>query len=648
LTATTDPTTGEGLTIDAATPSAPAARRGVTIWFTGLSGAGKSTITGHVVEELRRRGVAVEILDGDIVRENLSKGLGFSKEDRDVNIRRIGFVADLLTRNRVFVLVAAISPYREVRDEVRAMVGDFIEVHVDCSIEELTRRDVKGLYAKALAGEIKNFTGVSDPYEAPLNPEVHVDTATESVDESTAKVLAALERLGYLGAGAGTGAASVPAVPQEPASTAAAASQTGASTAPAIAAVAAGSAPNTILAGDASNAPTAAAAPTPGIAPHGGTLQVRQVDAARGAELEREAATLRAVELDAWALSDLELLAVGAMSPLTGFLGEADLVSVRDRIRLADGTVWSLPIILPVQAEVAGAVRPGQRVALTHDGAPLAVLTVTESYHYDREELAARIYGTSETAHPGVARVVSQPEWALAGPVEVIRIPEGDFPERRLTPAQTRAAFAEKGWRTIVGFQTRNPVHRAHEYLQKVALEQVDGLLLHPLVGETKGDDIPAATRIRCYEALIQNHYPADRAILGVFPASMRYAGPREAIFHALVRKNYGCTHFIVGRDHAGVGSYYGTYEAQQIFDRFAPEEIGIQLLKFEHAFYCRACVSMATTRTCPHGAEARVILSGTRVREMLRAGEDLPVEFTRPEIAAILREEEMARAAQE
>ncbi|HEV3230614.1 MAG TPA: sulfate adenylyltransferase [Candidatus Dormibacteraeota bacterium] len=603
------------------------ARRGATIWLTGLSGAGKSTISELLITELRRRGQAVEVLDGDVVRENLSKGLGFSKEDRDTNIRRIGFVAELLTRNGVFVLVAAISPYREVRDEVRAMVGDFVEVHVDCSIEELTRRDVKGLYAKALAGEIKNFTGVSDPYEAPLNPEVRVDSAVETVEESTARIVAALERLGYLAAAVGAASASVP----DAAAAADAASANAAG-------VASANTPGDVA---------AASASVPGIAPHGGTLQVRQASPERAAELAREATSLRAVELDAWALSDLELLATGAMSPLTGFLGEADLLSVRDRIRLADGTVWSLPIILPVDESVARAVAPGDRVALAHDGEALAVLTVTEAYRYDRAKLAAEVYGTSETAHPGVARVLEQPEWALAGPVEVIHIPEADFAEYRLTPTQTRQRFAEREWRTVVGFQTRNPVHRAHEYLQKVALEQVDGLLLHPLVGETKGDDIPAATRMRCYEALIEHNYPDARVLLSVFPASMRYAGPREAIFHALVRKNYGCTHFIVGRDHAGVGSYYGSYDAQEIFERFTPEEIGIQLLKFEHAFYCRACASMATTRTCPHGGDERVVLSGTRVREMLRAGEDLPLEFTRPEIAAILREAELARSDQ-
>jgi sulfate adenylyltransferase/3'-phosphoadenosine 5'-phosphosulfate synthase len=573
-----------------------------------MSGAGKSALTAVLVDELKRRGKRVEVLDGDEVRENLSKGLGFSKEDRDTNIRRIGWVADRLTRNGVFVLVAAISPYRAARDEVRQLIGDFVEVHVDCTIEELSRRDVKGLYAKALSGEIKNFTGVSDPYEAPLRPEVRVDSAVQTVEESAAAIVEVLVSEGYLGPGGE--ANGVARLDVEP---------------------------------DAGRLSAAGQIP-----PHGGTLRIRQADPRRAVELETEAPRLERIQLDAWSLSDLELLATGALSPLVGFLGEADLVSVRDRIRLADGTVWSLPIILPVDAGTAGGLRSGQRLALAAGDELLAVLTVSETYAYDREELAAKVYGTADAEHPGVSRVLLQPDHAVAGPVEVIRVPEGSFPEYRLTPTQTRAIFNELGWRTAVGFQTRNPVHRAHEYLQKVALEQVDGLLLHPLVGETKGDDIPARVRIRCYEALLQHHYPPDRVVLGVFPASMRYAGPREAIFHAIVRKNYGCTHFIVGRDHAGVGNYYGTYAAQEIFDQFSPDEIGIQLLKFEHSFYCRACASMATTRTCPHNEGQRIILSGTKVREMLRAGEPLPVEFTRPEIAEILREAEMERAATE
>jgi ATP sulfurylase/adenylyl-sulfate kinase len=573
-------------------------QRGVTIWLTGLSGAGKSTISTPLAAELARRGKRVEILDGDAVRENLSKGLTFSKEDRDTNIRRIGYVAELLTRNGVAVITAAISPYAAIRDEVRARIGDFVEVHVDCSIPELTRRDVKGLYEKALRGEIKNFTGVSDPYEAPENPEVRVSSETQTVDESVADILAALESHGYIPPGHVPAQAHLEHIGHH----------------------------------------------AHGATPHGGELKVRLAPPERARELEAEAVNMPSVDLDAWAVSDLELFAGGGLSPLTGFMREVDVLSVQDRLRLSEGLVWSIPIMLPITAAQARELSEGDRVALRADGRTLAVLTVTETYSYDRQKLAAAVYGTTDEAHPGVARTLAQPDHAVAGPVEVITVPSGTFPDRRLTPAQVREEIKRRGWRTVVGFQTRNPVHRAHEYLQKVALEQVDGLLLHPLVGETKGDDIPADVRMKCYEALIENNYPPDRVLLSVFPASMRYAGPREAIFHALVRKNYGCTHFIVGRDHAGVGQYYGTYAAQEIFDQFDRDEIGIEILRFEHSFWCRACGGMATTRTCPHGGDDRVVLSGTKVREMLRAGEDLPVEFTRPEIARVLLEAERGR----
>lgn len=375
--------------------------------------------------------------------------------------------------------------------------------------------------------------------------------------------------------------------------------------------------------------------------PHGGLLVDRYVPGNEVADFTAEAQGLPSLTLTTRNLCDLELIANGGFSPLTGFMGEDDYRSVVTTMHLANGLVWTIPIYLTVDEEQARNLRPGQRLALRDSDAGIAgTLDVEEIYRVDLETEASEVFRTTETAHPGVAVLNAGGEWRVSGSVRALRRPAAEpFGGYSLVPAETRAYFAEQGWRTVVGFQTRNPVHRAHEYIQKVALEIVDGLLLHPLVGETKSDDIPADVRMRCYEVLFENYYPANRVLLSVLPASMRYAGPREAVHHALMRQNYGCTHFIVGRDHAGVGSYYGTYDAQKIFGEFEPGEIGIQPLFFEHAFYCRVCGSMATAKTCPHSAENHVFLSGTKVRAMLAAGQLPPPEFSRSEVAAILIE---------
>ena len=363
------------------------------------------------------------------------------------------------------------------------------------------------------------------------------------------------------------------------------------------------------------------------IQPHGGGL----VD--RTGERPDGVGELETVRLTSRELSDLEMLASGALSPLTGFMAPEDYERVVEEMRLASGLPWALPVCLAVETAPSG-----DRIALANaDGKPLAVLEVEEVFAYDKKREAQQCFLTRDNAHPGVARIYNQPDHYVAGPVTVFERLEPAFPQLHKDPKDTRALFAERGWRRVVGFQTRNPIHRAHEYLTKCALETVDGLLIHPLVGETKSDDVPAATRVQAYDVLLERYYPQERVIVSAFPAAMRYAGPREAIWHAICRKNYGCSHFIVGRDHAGVGDYYGTYDAQLIFDEFEPHELDIEPMFFEHAFYCRTCGQMATPKTCPHPAEEHVFLSGTKVRELLSQGELPPREFSRPEVAEIL-----------
>ena len=376
------------------------------------------------------------------------------------------------------------------------------------------------------------------------------------------------------------------------------------------------------------------------IAPHGGSLRVNLATEAELVELQERALRLPQITVGSRQLADLEMLAIGAYSPLSGFLTRADYLSVVDGLHLSNGLPWTIPITLAVTSEQAANLKEGSQVALVNAlGELQAVLTVNEKYSYDKRNEAKQVYRTEDDAHPGVKVVYQQGDVLLGGPVRVVRLPQQTFAQYRYTPTQARALFKERGWKRIVAFQTRNPVHRAHEYIQKCALETVDGLYLHPLVGDTKGDDIPADVRMRCYEVLLENYYPTDRVILGVLPAAMRYAGPREAIFHALMRKNYGCSHFIVGRDHAGVGNYYGTYDAHYIFANFDPVKLGITPMFFDHTFFCRVCDAMASSKTCPHDREQHVVLSGTKVRQMLHGGEIPPREFTRPEVAKVLIE---------
>ncbi|MCK4738462.1 MAG: sulfate adenylyltransferase [Deltaproteobacteria bacterium] len=375
------------------------------------------------------------------------------------------------------------------------------------------------------------------------------------------------------------------------------------------------------------------------IAPHGGTLIKRALEGKEREEAAKRAEGLKTLKLTEREISDLEMIAIGGFSPLEGFMCKEDYHGVMDTMTLKNGLPWTIPVTLSTDKATGDSISVGEEVALTDgSGKVLGLIEVQEIFNHDKEKESLKVYGTTEDAHPGVAKVLEMGDTLIGGKISVIERPEhNDFGDERLDPEETRKLFKEKGWKRVVGFQTRNPIHRAHEYIQKCALETVDGLMIHPLVGETKAGDISATVRMDCYKALMDNYYPADRVALVVFPAAMRYAGPREAVFHALIRKNYGCTHFIVGRDHAGVGNYYGTFDAHFIFDEFDPAAIDISPMFFDYTFFCKKCGGMASFKSCPHDSEHHISLSGTKVREMLLNGEKPPAEFSRPEVAEIL-----------
>ena len=375
------------------------------------------------------------------------------------------------------------------------------------------------------------------------------------------------------------------------------------------------------------------------IFPHGNKLVNREDCEIQVQNIKEYVHSLPRLTLSQRNLADLECIATGVYSPLEGFVNEADYHNIVNHMRLSNGLAWSIPVTLQIPEAEAPKYQLDREIALAHpQGDILAVMNVTSKFKPDQDYEAQKVYLTTDEKHPGVKAMRTEGEVYLGGSIHQIKaIPHHDFLEYRLTPKITRAEFALRQWNTIVAFQTRNPIHRAHEYITKIALEIVDGLFINPLVGMTKPDDIPAEVRMQCYTTLIEKYYPQNRTVLGVFPAAMRYAGPREAIMHAIARQNYGCTHFIVGRDHAGVGDYYGTYDAQQIFEEFNCDELQIQPLKFEHAFYCLRTQTMGTAKTSPATSEERIHLSGTKVRAMLREGRVPPPEFSRPEIAEIL-----------
>lgn len=377
------------------------------------------------------------------------------------------------------------------------------------------------------------------------------------------------------------------------------------------------------------------------VPPHGGELKVLLMQNEALHEAKKEAEHLPAVRLSSRETSDLIMMGIGAFSPLTGFMGSEDYTQVVNQMFLKDGTLWPIPITVSISQDQAESLPAGKQAALVDDesGELMGSMIVEEKYTYDKKHEARMVFKTDEEAHPGVAKIYAQEEILLAGPVKVFS--EGPYPVQFGShygrPAETRAIFRDRGWRSVAAFQTRNPIHRSHEYCTKIALEVTDGLLIHPLVGKLKADDIPADIRMKCYEVLLKHYFPQERVVLKVYPMEMRYGGPREAVLHAIFRQNYGCSHLIVGRDHAGVGNYYGPFDAQTIFDEFDPKALHIKPLKIDWTFWCHKCDGMASMKTCPHGKEDRVLISGTDLRQQLSQGKKPPKEFSRPEVAEIL-----------
>lgn len=561
---------------------------GFVVWFTGLSGAGKSTLGAMLAAELRTRGVHVEVLDGDEVRTHLSKGLGFSREDRDTNVRRIGFVAKLVARSGACAITGAISPFRAIRDEQRAQIERFVEVYCAASIDALADRDPKGLYRKALAGEIKGFTGIDDPYEPPASPEVTVCTDRESKEESLARIVARLEELGYVPAAKGNAKA-------------VRAKQT-----------------STLLA-----------------RPHGGELVLRAAAPGLRETLAERARSLPVIDLDAEAEVDVDLLATGALSPLKGFLGEKDFLRVAREMRLENGLPWPVPITLAVSEEAALLLRIGAEAALrARDGRIVAVIEVNDLYR-PKVSLAGRaLAGPLGDVDPDLARHEARGPVLVGGEVHVIE------PVRRAgppvyDPATTRAMLETRGFVTVAGIRTRALPRRAEEHLAKAALEVTGGLWIQAIEafeGERDPEAASLSTRLRCHEVLVERYFPVERVVLSAgLPA--RLGGGRQAVLDAIVCQNHGCSHAIlVGSTYAG-----GVSGAERAFRVYAPGELGVVPLCFEDAFHSTRTNSMATSRTAPGDTSTWITATEAEILAMLTRGEAPPPEVLRPEVAEVL-----------
>lgn len=377
------------------------------------------------------------------------------------------------------------------------------------------------------------------------------------------------------------------------------------------------------------------------IPPHGNVLVNRVLSETHAAEAVKRAESLFSLTLNAEQVKDIKNIARGVLSPLTGFMNEADFVRVVEDMKLADGTVWPIPFVLHVTDEQAEQMKTGDEVALKDEaGTVVGMLHVGDKYTFDPAHVSRFVFGTEDREHPGVARWFGMNKNLVGGNIDLIDNSKEPFYDVNLDPAETRYLFQARGWKTVVGFQTRNVPHRAHEYLQRCALEIVDGLFINPIIGKKKEGDFRDEVIIKSYNYMIENFFPRDRAVFSILPARMNYAGPREAVLHAIIRKNFGCTHFVVGRDHAGVGDYYGTYEAHEIFDTI--EDIGIQILRFEHGFFCHVCEGVASTKTCGHTDDDRVPPSGTKIRNLLTEKKPVPAEIMRPQIVDLLLEEDV------
>jgi sulfate adenylyltransferase/3'-phosphoadenosine 5'-phosphosulfate synthase len=567
------------------------------VWFTGLSGAGKTTVARGVQAVLQEVNCPVEHLDGDEVRRKLNPDLGFSRSDRDTNLERVAYLAERFSQNGIVTLCSFVSPYRHKREQLREQLPHFVEVYCRAPLEVVKERDVKGLYARAEAGEITNFTGISAPYEEPLEPDLVLPTDLESPAESIARVVQLLVDAGVLKPHYATLNRALAAVELD------------------------------------SRLPR----------PHGNPPLDEKLLAD---QLKLNGSqSFPVLTLTSGQLADLELIAVGAYSPLDGFMDQANYMSVVRDMRLTSGTPWPLPLGLAVEQTTFDRAEPGQRLVLAdEERQPRALLLVTDKYTIEVEGCAEAVFGTTDREHPGVRQYCAQGSCRLGGPIMPLadrsnhNDPTSAVREYVLTPEESRQRFQALGWHSVVGFQTRNAPHRAHEYLQRTALETADGLFLHPLTGHTRAEDLQPAAVLAGYRALIENYYPRDRVVLAAFPSWMRYAGPREALFHAICRRNYGCTHFIVGRDHAGAEHYYDPLAAHDIFDRFTVREIGIAPLLFDDVSYCLACDELTTPDTCPHLPELKLHYSGTHLRELLRSDNSIPSIFMRPEVASAVR----------